>query len=314
MIWLFSSLVVAGGITPWLYRAGRWLAGEAAKRDLPGLWEWLGAACGRSLDNVGRYFDRSLLLAALLLLPALLWWIRRKPDCGGAAERYSLRRLSWNRIVLWFGAGFAIAAVAFWLLSWVLVGGGAFIAKDPAPGLGKIVMKTIPPMIGAPLVEEWIFRGVLLGLWLRFTGPWGACVGSSLMFSLMHFLNPPKGTGVGDPAAPGAGFELLGQVLNHFADPVFFLTDFATLFALGLLLGWARIRTRSLWIPIGIHAGLVGAFKVFNLLFRKVPEHQWSPWGVGDTLRSGLLPLATLLLIAWATAWLIRLSQPVSRA
>ena len=36
------------------------------------------------------------------------------------------------------------------------------------------------------------------------------------------------------------------------------------------------------------------AFKAFNLFYQMVPGHPLRPWGVGDSLRSGILPLLTL--------------------
>ncbi len=80
----------------------------------------------------------------------------------------------------------------------------------------------------APVFEEWVFRGVLLP-WLgprlaeRFgaKGGWGlAILGSGLAFGAMH-LQP---------------------------------TGLPTLATLGLVLGWAFVRTGNLWTAIAIHA------------------------------------------------------------
>jgi hypothetical protein len=54
------------------------------------------------------------------------------------------------------------------------------------------------------------------------------------------------------------------------------------------------VRTGALWFSIGLHAGWVAAFKGFNLLYRGVDDHPLRPWGVGDDLRSGILPLLAL--------------------
>ena len=80
----------------------------------------------------------------------------------------------------------------------------------------------------APIFEEWVFRGVLL-TWLgpRLTGRFGtkggwglAILGSGLAFGAMH-LQP---------------------------------TGLPTLASLGLILGWAFVRTGNLWTTIAIHA------------------------------------------------------------
>jgi membrane protease YdiL (CAAX protease family) len=81
-----------------------------------------------------------------------------------------------------------------------------------------------------PVVEELLFRGILLRSLLRRTTPLWAVLGSAMAFSLVHFL--------GDP---GTGYYV----------PAFLL--------LGLVSGWAAVGSRRLGPSIGLHAG-------FNLL------------------------------------------------
>ena len=95
---------------------------------------------------------------------------------------------------------------------------------DFAPELGRLV--TAPwqgPLLAvviAPLTEEVVFRGVLLRGLLGRWNPWAAIVLSAGLFAAMH-LNPAQ--------APIA-------------------------FALGLVLGWTYVRTRSLGLCIIGHA------------------------------------------------------------
>ena len=157
-----------------------------------------------------------------------------------------------------------------------------------------MVSKALVPAVVTSLFEEWFFRGVLLGLWLRYAKPVAGMVVISLLFAFLHFLKPPEGVMIDHPAAVWSGFELLGKMLQHFTDPVFFITDFLTLAAVGMVLAWARVRTKALWFSIGLHAGWILVFKGSNLLYQKVPGHPIFPWWVGDSLRSGLLPMAVL--------------------
>ena len=62
--------------------------------------------------------------------------------------------------------------------------------------------------------------------------------------------------------------KLLGKILLHFTEPMFFITDFATLLAIGLILAWAVLRTGALWFSIGLHAGWIMSFKAFNILLQ----------------------------------------------
>ena len=71
----------------------------------------------------------------------------------------------------------------------------------------------------APLLEELLFRGILLNGLLRAYAPWVAIAQSALLFGLIHF-NPPQCLSAG---------------------------------LLGLLLGWLYYRTRSLGLCIALH-------------------------------------------------------------
>lgn len=295
VIWVLGALCMTAVISPWVYQAGKQLAATAEISDLPGAVEWLAAACGRS--KFSRFFDRSLFLCALLSLPFLLRRIR-KLRAGAVSEEASRTKVSWRMAAVQILTGCVIAGGLLWALGGILEAVGGYHAKSNPPAFGKLLPKILIPAVVASLLEEWLFRGILLGLWLRFARPAAACIGISLLFAFLHFLKPPDGTVIADPSHPLAGFELLGKILLHFTEPMFFITDFATLLAIGLILAWARVRTGALWFSIGLHAGWIMSFKAFNLLYRKAPDHFLSPWGVGDNLRSGLLPLVTLGLTA----------------
>ncbi len=297
MLWVVGSLTLAAIIAPWIYRGGMGLAAMTASQDMPALVEWLGAACGRA--KFGRFFDRSLLLAALVLLPLLIRRIRR---LGGAAEGSGGidmgGALGWKNTAAQVVTGCCIAGGVLWGLGALLEAAGAFQASPKAPGLAAILPKLLVTAVVAALMEEALFRGLLLGLWLRLARPWLAVVGTSLLFAFLHFLKPPAGMVIAEPGHWLAGFDLLGGILHHFTDPEFFVTDFATLLAVGLILGWARWRSGALAFSIGLHAGWILAFQGFNKLYDDTAGHALRPWAVGESLRSGLLPLLALGLTA----------------
>ena len=74
--------------------------------------------------------------------------------------------------------------------------------------------------VAVPLLEELLFRGVILGGLLRSQRPWVAIGQSALLFGLIHF-NPAQSVSAA---------------------------------LLGLLLGWLYYRTRSLGLCIALHA------------------------------------------------------------
>ena len=53
------------------------------------------------------------------------------------------------------------------------------------------------------------------------------------------------------------------------------LPQLAGLTALGTLLAVARLRARTLWLPIGIHAAFVAGFRVGRLFFVIRPAPVW---------------------------------------
>jgi membrane protease YdiL (CAAX protease family) len=312
VLWVIGSLLLAAVLAPWLYQGGMRLAAAAQTRELAAVLEWLGAACGRS--KFGRFFDRALLFSALMLLPFLLRRIKVLRGSPEIAPEPPRALVSWPCAAAQVAAGCVIAGGLLWGMGAILDAAGAYAPRADPPSTGRLLSKILVPAVAAPLLEEWLFRGVLLGLWLRFARPAAACAGTSLLFAFLHFLKPPEGTAIADPAHPLAGFELLGKIMLHFTDPVFFVTDFASLFVVGLILAMARVRSGALWFSIGLHAGWVAAFKGYHLLYRSVENHPLRPWGVGDNLRSGLLPLLTLGLTAVICHFALRRFAAVSRA
>ena len=291
MLGVLMWLVLAAALAPWLYQGGKTLAGTASAGECPALLEWLGAACGRA--DFSRFFSRALLLAALLVLPLVFWRIRRiRTATVGTID--SCVPVLWKCAISQIVVGCLIAAGMLWALGLLLEGQGAFTPKPNPPGFGKLMGKILVPALVVPPLEEWLIRGLLLGMLLRFSKPLAACVGTSLFFAFIHFLKPPQGSVIADPASALAGFELLGKVLLNFMNPRFFVADFATLFVGGMILALARVRTGALWFSIGLHAGWIAGFKAFNLFYRPA---QSPLWGIGETL-SGPFPMVTLGLTA----------------
>lgn len=294
VLWALSSLIIAAVFVPWLYSGGKQFAAYAANNELSALWEWLAGACDRA--HLGRYHNRAMLFSALCLLPILIRRIRHISRQNEAGTIISSSSIGAKNAIIHLFTACLIAGGILWLAGMSLEFAGAYVNKTEPIKITRLLKKALVPAITASFVEEWIFRGLLLGLWLRTAKPIKACIGSSLLFSFLHFLNPPGF--IGDPSHVFSGFELLGKTLIHFADPLFFATEFVTLTTVGLILCWARLRTNSLWFPIGLHIGWVLALKAYGLLFQQTTHHWLKPWGIGDSLRSGLVPLLALAVTA----------------
>jgi len=157
------------------------------------------------------------------------------------------------------------------------------------PRLGKVVIAAI----SVPFIEETFFRGIVLGILLRTGRKLPAVVAVSALFAAVHFLKGSEW----EPAIVTwtSGFHSIGDAFAGFGDPVMVLSAFATLFLIGCILADARVLTRSLWLPIGLHAGWILASGMFSWLAR--PEMIALPW-LGKNLLVGIIPLG-LAAVTW---------------
>jgi len=211
-------------------------------------------------------------------------------------------------------SAFFSAASLLLQLGWGLVHGGVYLLRADAPWWG--LSTPLTAALGASVVEEILFRGFVLGLLLRSMRVSTAVFWTTFVFALVHFLKPPEHVSVADDAVGwGTGFWLIGQILANFGHVEFLLADFCTLFAVGLVLAQARVRTRALWCSMGLHAGWVFGLKYFSALTRgskPLREGDHLPW-IGENLRIGLVPLMVVLITGWiaiAITRRIRSPQP----
>ena len=239
-----------------------------------------------------RYFSRCFQLAALLMLwPAFRWiGIRRLGELG--IERNPL----WRRDLL---AGLAIAFLP------VLALGAGYLAfhiyrwKSGIPLVpGLWILATASAVA---ILEEFLFRGVLLGLCLRSMRPVAAVLVSSAVFAVVHFMRVAK------PASEEvvnwtSGFAQLPHVFSSAPQwPVLGWGIFSLLLA-GILLAVVTLRTRSLFLPIGLHAGWIIGQQGLQWVakFRIKPPEALLPWVgpnvVSGAVPTGLIPAAVLLL------------------
>ena len=307
MLWILFALLFAAIAAPWAYRWGMRFARLVAAEEMSPLIESLGRSCRRA--KFERYFSRCFMISALLTLPLLMARIRSVRVASGVPLEPRIR-VPWMSAAAQVTVGCLVAGGFLLATGMILNLAGAYTLDPDPPPMGALLRRSFVPAIAVSLLEEWIFRGVILGLWLGSTKPLAACVGTSLFFAFVHFLAPAQGSFIGRPGSPTAGFELLEKILLHFANPQFFMTDFVTLFCIGMILAWARLRTGALWFPIGLHAGWIAAFKGFSMLHVTNTASALHPWGVGDSLKSGMVPLLALGVTAAVCHFVLKNFEP----
>jgi membrane protease YdiL (CAAX protease family) len=234
-----------------------------------------------------KFFDRAAMIAALLLLwPTIRWLnIRGWRDLGLEPDP------RWGRHLL---GGFLIAAVGVAAMAAAYVHFGVYRWR-PEGAWGKLPMLALSAATVAVL-EEALFRGAILGLARRSLRPYAALFWVSALFAIVHFLKPDESFDP-RPIHMCSGFVLIPHAFHQFAEPDAVLAGFTTLFALGWLCGEAALRTRALWMSIGLHAGVVFVKMSFAVLSRRREVHL--PW-IGRELQLGLVPVGVLLL-----GWLV---------
>jgi membrane protease YdiL (CAAX protease family) len=199
--------------------------------------------------------------------------------------------------------GFGIAAGILLLLGAIYIGIGWYRVNDEAKPLYRMFFSAIGPGLSVAFLEEFLFRGVLLALILRTLKPFKALLFLSIFFAIVHFLKPPDKLEI--PAvAWDTGFWLLGKIFGQLSDVDFLLAELILLFCVGWVLGWARLKTGSLWLPIGLHAGWVFGIKFFSAATRKAAKiSEMLPWA-GPNLKVGFNSVIAVCLCG-VILWLI---------
>jgi len=242
------------------------------------------------------FFHRALLVSAAVLLWPLLRisGIRRLADLGLRPNRHP-----WSD----YFVGFLAALVPLMACGAVLIALGTYSLRSPV-SLGSLA-KTVISALTVPVIEEAFFRGLVLGILLRAGRPYVAMFLTSALFSVVHFLKAPEGT---SPSVTwSAGFQSMSHAFAQFNQPLLVLAGFTTLFLIGWVLADARMRTASLWLPMGLHAGWILGNGVFSRFARR--EFLLLPW-LGRNLLIGLIPLAVVGL-TWIIVWYWCKREPV---
>jgi membrane protease YdiL (CAAX protease family) len=126
-----------------------------------------------------------------------------------------------KNLAIGLGAGFGIFSVAVAVAA--AMGVYRITGEGDASGL---LAALIGPAIFDAVSEELIFRGILFRWIEEFGGSWAALLLTSAFFGAAHLHNP----NASPIAAIGIAFEA------------------------GVMLGAAYMLTRSLWLPMGLHA------------------------------------------------------------
>jgi uncharacterized protein len=277
LVYLLATVLLGALLAPPLFWAAQWLVGHG----------WLTFLSRFDFET---FFHRALLIAALILL----WPIARSLSVRSLADLKLERNPHWRRDVL---AGFICSAVPLLCCGAILLATPIYSTRNVIdwPAVGKAIAAAAV----VPLIEETFFRGLILGILLKTGRRFLAMFVTSALYSIVHFLKAPEHTST--IVIWTSGFNSIAHAFVQFADPVLVAAGFTTLFLIGWILADARLQTRSLWLPIGLHAGWILTAGTFNkIALRKMIALPW----LGKNLLVGIIPLAVagvtwLIVRAW---------------
>ncbi|MEH2570533.1 CPBP family intramembrane glutamic endopeptidase [Bradyrhizobium sp. AZCC 2289] len=170
---------------------------------------------------------RTISLSVVMGLPAVILalWIAIRPTRTRFAEYLALRGTSWKMVII------GVMAMVALVMGWDLV--SRVLGREVQPGFmgdvlksaqadGSVWLLLIAFCVAAPISEELLARGFLYRGWSEsFLRVPGAILLSSLAWTALHMQ------------------------YNWFF--------FGEIFSIGLLLGYLRYRSNSLWLTIVLH-------------------------------------------------------------
>lgn len=207
-----------------------------------------------------RVYDR-VLLAVLLFC---LYIFRKKVQSGEVLAAFSGGNRNENIRLLFLGAALSFSFSL--LASFSLLDAGLLRWRDfTSTEIFYRLLKSVPAALVISLLEEGLFRVLLLGALMKRLGLMPAVIFSSLIYAVVHFISPDKSF-----EYPGysltIGFEYLWAVLDRLLQPGV-LSGVVGLFLIGVTLCLAYIRSRSIYLPVGLHAGWVLISKLFSKIY-----------------------------------------------
>lgn len=269
LVYFAATTLVGALLAPTLYWTAQWFAAH----------QILGSLAQVDFET---FFHRALLVAAL----GLLWPLLRAVNVRSMSDLKLAPNPKWPRDLL---AGFVFSAIPLLCCGVALLAVHIFSLRFAIRSLALV--KIIGASVTVPAIEETFFRGLILGLLLRTGRTYTSIFVTSALYSIVHFLKAPPRTST--IVTWTSGFNSIANSLAQFADPIFVAAGFTTLFMIGWILADARLRTHSLWLPIGLHGGWIFASGAFNKVAHR--EVLALPW-LGKNLLVGIVPLGVACL------------------
>ena len=294
VLYFFGALLFAAVFSPFIY----WGIQAWAEASPNGVNTYI------LKKGLAKIFDRLRWLPVILTFP---WFLKKCGLWSWQSLGLSFRPFPWRSLLYWFC--FGILLLAFIAAAQAFTVG--LESKEQIFSWNNLIAVSLMAVLSGILVgllEEVVFRGMILRMFYTAVSPLGAVLLSSLFFAFVHFKKIPDNIWTNETAVTlGSGFYLALWTTLSVVE-TFDALRFLNLFLSGLVLSLLFLRTRSLWTCVGLHAGWVW----FRLVYKKFIEAQGHAphylWG-SEIIIDGLL--TAFLLLALALYLLFRNGPPI---
>lgn len=265
--------------------------------------DWFLNTLGRPAERYpfSRIFNRTYMIAAIILFFLFRRFLRI-----GALSQLGLPPVRQG----------ARDLITGWLLaigSMIALGVAMSLADVFTPYFRVSLSQSLSRCVGAlatglmvGFLEEIFFRGIFLRGLMDDLKPATAFVLANLFYAAVHFVKPgePYYLEVFDT---WAGFRHLASTFVPFLDPFEFGPGLMGLFLIGVALSYAFIRTNSLYLSIGMHAGWIFSIKTVRVFGDYKREDLGWLFGLTDPkIVSGIATWIGILIVIAAVHWITR--------
>ena len=208
-----------------------------------------------------------------------------------------------HRCLKRFSLGLLLATTSLLVFYSLALIFGAWIIDVDFSSVGIIISKIIKYLLIGCLIgciEEAFFRGFILQSFMEDMSVPAAICASSLLYSILHFFRADVFVSTGFQAF--VGFTTMAQ----FFKPIFLqfwsnLPSVIGLFLVGVVLSYAFVKTKSLYLSIGLHSGWVFMMKADGMFLTRIREKTGILFGDSQLVTGiiGWIFLLCILFVIW---------------
>jgi CAAX protease family protein len=288
LIFILLVLGVTAVVSPWAATA----------------WDLIsGASATAAEDRIpfSRFFDRFFMISGIVLFFS----------CRSLLKIDSLSQLGLSprtRAASDVAVGLCFALGSMFALGFIMSAAGVYEVFFRL-SLGESVelyLKAILTGLTVGFLEEIFFRGIIFRGLLEDWKPLPAFLTANLFYSALHFVKPGEQyflSGV----EPWAGFRHLFSTFAPFLEPAEIAPGLIGLLLIGIVLSYAFLRTGTLYLSIGLHAGWIISIKTVRVFGDY--QRESLGWLFGSTdpkIVSGVVTWTGILLVGLAVHWITR--------